>query len=282
MSVPASGWRCTCDCCRPRSRRSAWLSSSSWSARSSRRSATRSASSIFRRAYRASGRCGLRNDHRLDAQRDRRGLRAARDRVHGDLRRRSLDGGRGGGRHPRADARPPDRALASPVEKAAAVAVSVALVAVGTFVGLVVGVAVGGGGIGLAHMAALSLHLAFFGWAVGALALAVAASTGRRTLAAGTAAAFAVLGFLVNGFAPLVDAIAWLKYFSPFYYYEGHDPIGKESTPPILPSSPRPRWRSRWSRSSACGSEIYASSASLPRCRGTSIRLDKPRRLGTT
>ena len=23
-----------------------------------------------------------------------------------------------------------------------------------------------------------------------------------------------------------VDAIAWLKYFSLFYYYEGHDPIG--------------------------------------------------------
>ena len=123
--------------------------------------------------------------------------------------------------------------LAYPIErsrlllsKAAAVAISVALVAFGTFLGLVVGVAVGGGGIGLANMAALSLHLAFFGWTVGALALAVAASTGRRTLATGTAAAFAVLGFLVNGFAPLVDAIAWLKYFSLFYYYEGHDPIG--------------------------------------------------------
>ncbi len=30
---------------------------------------------------------------------------------------------------------------------------------------------------------------------------------------------------LVNGFAPLVDAIAWLEYVSPFYYYEEHDPI---------------------------------------------------------
>ena len=35
-----------------------------------------------------------------------------------------------------------------------------------------------------------------------------------------------MLGFLVNGFAPLVDAIAWLKYLSPFHYYAGHDPIG--------------------------------------------------------
>ena len=93
--------------------------------------------------------------------------------------------------------------LAHPIErsrlvlaKAAAVAISVALVALATFVGLVVGVAVGGGGISLANIARVSLHLAFFGWAVGALALALAASTGRRAVAAGAAAAFAVLGFL--------------------------------------------------------------------------------------
>jgi len=33
---------------------------------------------------------------------------------------------------------------------------------------------------------------------------------------AGGAATFAIVGYLVNGFAPLVNAIAWLKYFSPF------------------------------------------------------------------
>jgi beta-exotoxin I transport system permease protein len=109
--------------------------------------------------------------------------------------------------------------------KAAAVMICVALVALATFAGLVIGVAIGGGGISLANIAAVSLHLAFFGWAAGALALALAASTGRRAVAAGGAAAFALLGFLVNGFAPLVDALAWLKYFSLFYYYEGHDPI---------------------------------------------------------
>ena len=122
--------------------------------------------------------------------------------------------------------------LSQPIErtrlvltKAAAVAISVALVALATFVGLVAGVAVGGGGIALADIAAVVVHLAFFGWAAGALALALAASTGRRALASGGAAAFALLGFLVNGFAPLVNAIAWLKYSSLFYYYEGHDPI---------------------------------------------------------
>jgi ABC-2 type transport system permease protein len=40
------------------------------------------------------------------------------------------------------------------------------------------------------------------------------------------AAAVGVLGFLINGFAPLIGGLEWLKYFSLFYYYSGHDPIG--------------------------------------------------------
>jgi len=57
------------------------------------------------------------------------------------------------------------------------------------------------------------------------VALALGAGTGRRALATGGAAAFAIFGYLVNGFAPLVDAIAWLKYFSPFYHYSANDPL---------------------------------------------------------
>lgn len=109
--------------------------------------------------------------------------------------------------------------------KAAAVAVSVAAVALATFAGLVAGVAAAGGGIAVGDLAALALHLAFFGFAFGALALALAATTGRAAVASGGAAAFGVLTFLVNGFAPLVDGIGWLKYLSPFYYCSGHDPI---------------------------------------------------------
>jgi ABC-2 type transport system permease protein len=110
--------------------------------------------------------------------------------------------------------------------KAAAVAVGVLIVAVATWVGLIAGVAVAGGGIGVGNMGAYALHLACFGFATGAVALALGASTGRRGLATGGASAFAVLGFLINGFAPLVDAIAWLKYISPFYYYAENDPLG--------------------------------------------------------
>jgi ABC-2 type transport system permease protein len=110
--------------------------------------------------------------------------------------------------------------------KAGAVAGAVALVALGTFAGFLLGVAAGGGGIPAGHLAALCLHLACFGWALGALALALAAATGQRTPASAGAAGFALLGFLINGFAPLVGGLDWLKYLSPFHYYEGHDPLG--------------------------------------------------------
>lgn len=108
---------------------------------------------------------------------------------------------------------------------AVAVAVAVLIIALGTMLGLVVGVAIAGGGIGIAHIIALAIHLACFGLMVGALALALAASTGRRAVAVAGAATFALLGFLVNGFAPLVDGLTWLKYFSPFHYYSGNDPL---------------------------------------------------------
>jgi ABC-2 type transport system permease protein len=86
-------------------------------------------------------------------------------------------------------------------------------------------VALGGGGISIAHITALAVQLAFFGFATGALAIALGAATGRRSLATGAAAGAAILGWLINSFAPLVGAIEWLKYLSPFYYYTGHDPL---------------------------------------------------------
>ena len=109
--------------------------------------------------------------------------------------------------------------------KAGAVAALVVAVAAAAWLGLLIGVALGGGGIGIGHMAALAVHLAFFGLAMGAVSLAMGAGTGRRSVASGVAAGVGVLGWLINGFAPLVSALDWLKYLSPFYYYAGHDPL---------------------------------------------------------
>jgi ABC-2 type transport system permease protein len=122
--------------------------------------------------------------------------------------------------------------LANPIErwrlvasKAAAIALLVVATALATWAGLLAGVAVGGGGISVGDAAALSVQLAFFGFATGSVALAVGAATGRRALANGAAAAVAVAGWLINGFAPLVGAIAWLKYLSLYHYYAGRDPL---------------------------------------------------------
>jgi ABC-2 type transport system permease protein len=109
--------------------------------------------------------------------------------------------------------------------KAVAIGAVVLIIALSTWIGLIVGVALGGGGIGIGHMAALAVQLAFFGWATGAVAIALGAGNGRRSTATGIAAAVAIVGWLINSFAPLLSAIAWLKYLSPFYYYAGHDPL---------------------------------------------------------
>lgn len=109
--------------------------------------------------------------------------------------------------------------------KAVAIAVAVLIIAAAGWLGLIVGVALGGGGISVGNLGAFCVHLAFFGLAIGSVALALAAGTGRRALAAEAAATVAIAGWLVNGFAPLVGSIAWLRYLSPYYYYAHSDPL---------------------------------------------------------
>jgi ABC-2 type transport system permease protein len=111
--------------------------------------------------------------------------------------------------------------------KAAAIAGVVAAIAFATWTGLIVGVAIGGGGITIAHITALAVQLAFFGFATGAVAIALGAATGRKSLATGVAAAVGILGWLINSLAPLVGGINWLKYLAPYYYYAGHDPLAR-------------------------------------------------------
>jgi ABC-2 type transport system permease protein len=111
--------------------------------------------------------------------------------------------------------------------KAAAIAVVVVIIAIATWAGLIAGVAIAGGGISLAHISAFALQLAFFGFAAGAVAIALGAGIGSRSLTAGAAAGVAIVGWLINGFAPLVSAIEWLKYLSLFYWYARHDPLSQ-------------------------------------------------------
>ncbi len=119
----------------------------------------------------------------------------------------------------------PLRRSALVLSKAVAIALSVALIAFATWVGLIVGVLAAGGGISVANMAALAIQLALYGLASGAVAVALAGATGRRSFSTGVAAAVAIVGWLINSFAPLVSSLSWLRYLSLFYYYDEHDPL---------------------------------------------------------
>jgi ABC-2 type transport system permease protein len=108
--------------------------------------------------------------------------------------------------------------------KTVALALLIAALAVATWAGLLIGLAIAGG-ISVAHLAAQAVHLGLLGLTFAALALALGASTGRKTVAAGGAAGLAILAFLLNGLAPLIDGLTWAKYLSPFYYYTSHQPL---------------------------------------------------------
>lgn len=107
--------------------------------------------------------------------------------------------------------------------KAAAIGVQVAALGLACWVGLLISVALAGGGIGPGRLAALSVHLTFLALAFGALALALGGVTGRRAVAAGGSAAVAVAMYLVNGLAAVTAD--WLQYLTLFHYYEGHGPL---------------------------------------------------------
>lgn len=77
----------------------------------------------------------------------------------------------------------------------------------------------------LVHLAEATLSCFLLALAFGAIALGVGALTGRRALAIGVSAGLAAATYLFHVLAPSVDAIAWLEYLSPFYYYRDAEPL---------------------------------------------------------
>jgi ABC-2 type transport system permease protein len=79
--------------------------------------------------------------------------------------------------------------------------------------------------ISAGHLAAATLSAVLLALAYGAIAILLGAATGRRTVAIGLTAAAAVAAYLVNGLAPLVDALDVVQKLSPFYHYAVGDPL---------------------------------------------------------
>lgn len=81
--------------------------------------------------------------------------------------------------------------------------------------------------IGTGPLLGATVGLALLVLALGSVAFAVGAATGRRALALAVGATVAVFGYMANALAPLLDEGAWLERLSPFYWYLGNDPLNE-------------------------------------------------------
>jgi ABC-2 type transport system permease protein len=80
-------------------------------------------------------------------------------------------------------------------------------------------------GISVGSFLAMHLHLFLFASLFGAVAFAVGAATGRKGVAIGVGAGFAVYGFAANGILPQIEGMEWIEDFSPFDWLNGGSPL---------------------------------------------------------
>ncbi len=126
-----------------------------------------------------------------------------------------------------------DLVLAHPIgrgrvgmQRFAAYAVSVLVIVVGLLLVVeALAVLVGFADVGLGGLVAISLHLLCFAVFFGAVAYAVGAATGRRSLALGVGSGLAVFGFAANGVLPQVNGLGWTQNLSAYYWLTGESPI---------------------------------------------------------
>ncbi|MGZ4595606.1 MAG: ABC transporter permease [Actinomycetes bacterium] len=111
------------------------------------------------------------------------------------------------------------------LEKALAILVAITAVGAGLAVTLVVGSAWLDMGVPVGRVLTGCLSAVLLGAAFGAIALAVAAATGRRGLAAGVAVALALAAYLLHALSPLVAGLRPWRRLSPFTWYAGDGPL---------------------------------------------------------
>jgi ABC-2 type transport system permease protein len=125
-----------------------------------------------------------------------------------------------------------DLLLANPVSRARIVLEKAAAMVLGTFVlASVTGLALILEGrwadmaLPVGGVAAAMLHLALLGVVFGALALAIGAAFGHAVASRAVPAVVAVVAYIVNGLAPQVSWLDPVRKVSPFYQFNGHDPL---------------------------------------------------------
>jgi ABC-2 type transport system permease protein len=111
------------------------------------------------------------------------------------------------------------------LEKLAALSAGAALLGAATAAALLAAGPLAGMTLPASHVVSASIQLTLLGIVFGSMALAVGAGTGRAGLSRAVPAGAAVLGYVVNGLAPVVGWLRPVRRLSPFYQYAGHDPL---------------------------------------------------------
>lgn len=116
-----------------------------------------------------------------------------------------------------------------------AVGLATALIGVLVVFGAAAAAAAAGFGVELtvSNIAATCLHLLLLAAFFGAVAMAVAAATGRQSAAAGAAGALAVASYLANAMLPLAGWGGWTR-LSPWHYYAANVPLSNGINPAHL------------------------------------------------
>lgn len=117
------------------------------------------------------------------------------------------------------------------VEKSAAFALGTIVIGAGMWLGAAAGSVAVGVDLDLGLVAQAVVSAILLGFALGGLALALGALTGRRWLAAGVSLMVAVAGFFLNGLGALVDWLEPWRPISPFYLYIANNPLSNGLDP---------------------------------------------------
>ena len=125
-----------------------------------------------------------------------------------------------------------DQLLANPVsrkqvllQKAGALLTGLFALSIALWLGIIGGSKIAGFGLSLIGTTQAIFSLYILGITLGLIALAIGASTGKKSLAGGFAASVAIIGFLLDTFLSVVDALDPLRFISVFYYFNGNDVI---------------------------------------------------------
>ena len=125
-----------------------------------------------------------------------------------------------------------DLLLATPIQRGRVVLEKFgAMVAAATGIGVVLWVALALAGplaglhVAFANLAAATISAVLLGIAFGSMALLIGCWRGHKGLSIAITVSLAVVTYLLDILAPLVERAKALQLLSPFYYYIGHNPL---------------------------------------------------------